>query len=953
MKLAGIALAALGSVVFVLAAPVAAAAACATPEAAFIFGLGPISKVTANSAELQGGVDPKGCETSWRFEYSTSLTKLESGEGTVVAGGATIGAGEADNKFHATVSVATGLQAGTLYFVRLFAENVEGGKAEEEPLAFETRGKPAAVTFAAHAIDGEEIRALGTVAPNGLDTHYRVQYVTQQQFEETGWAGAGETPELDAGAGSESRHPIATKGIKTWPRSIEALTFGSQVVGADMPGMQAGEVYRYRMVASNEQGVGVGGEQTLIVPGVGSIEAPPCENDQFRTGPSAGLPDCRAYEQVTPADKQGAEDTFSYASTFKTGARVAEDGEHVTVSQTGLQWGSTPDPTKGNYFFTRTPTGWQTASARPAGEAGPLSYQATLFGPDLTDLGVEASWSTGEAVQSQSPDIEYMTGPAGGPYTSVPPVPRKQVGSDGGWVAASANLGKMILQVEDHTLLGSTGTSSGYDIYEYSEGQLRQANAGIGSCGAHMVEGVEGYPGHFGDEGFSSDHAVSADGSRVFFEATPGSKCSEPAHLYVRTNGMKTTDLGIYKFVAASADGTSVLLERDEGGTFEYGVYSMTAGTTTRLFATQEPMSGQGQMVVSSAFSGESGGIYFFSSGSLTPEAPGLSVHYEDSGVAPRNLYHYDLAARQLKFVAQVGGEVQSGGGFSVSPDGRYFYFTSSGVAAVAPPKRENANSINFRAYRYDSLENVVQCMSCASTFDPAPSGQATFLPASILSSADAVPDLRVASDNGDYVFFDTTAPLLLQDIDGEIEAGTYGLSEGNHNFYFSVSSDVYEWRKAGVDNCAHVQGCLALISSGAGGLRNTLLGTTPSGRDVFFATHSALVGQDDDTAGDVYDARIGGGFPPPPTRPVECEENACQRPLIAPIDTTPASLAFSGPGNPVPVVAAGKVKIKPKPKLKACRAGTVRRGSRCVKRKHAAKSTARGAVRHNRGRGK
>lgn len=968
VKLTGPASVMLGSLVFALATPVSASAACARPEGAFIFGLTPISKITANSAELHGGVNPKGCETSWQFEYSTSLSKLESGEGTVVAGGGTISAGEADNKFHAASGVATGLSGGTLYFVRLFAENVENGKAEEKPLAFETRGKPAVVTFAVHSVDGEAMRALGSVAPNGLDTHYRVQYVTQHQFEETAWSGATETPELDAGVGAESRHPIETKGIKTWPSSIEDQSFGSKIVGADMPGLGAG-AYRYRLVASNEQGVGVGDEQTLTVPGVGLVEEPSCQNSQFRTGPSAGLPDCRGYEQVTPADKRGAEDTFSYAATFKTGARVGEDGEHVTLSQTGLQWGPSSDPVKGNYFFTRTPDGWQMASARPSGEAGPLSYQATLFGADLTDLGVEASWSTGEAIQSQSPDVEFMSGSPGGPYVSVPPVPRKQVGSEGGWVAASEDLGKMILQVEDHTLLGhSTGTSKGYDLYESSEGQLRQVNAGIGSCGAHIVKGLEGYPGQFGQESISSPHAVSTDGSRVFFEATPGSNCSEPAHLYMRVNGMATVDVGVYDFVAANRRGTSVLFENNNAGTNEIGLYDTVGRTATHLFSAHEALAGGGKMIVSKEFSGESGVIYLFSYETLTPEAPGLSEANEDVGPGPQNLYRYDLGKRELRFVAQVGTELQSGGGVSVSPDGRYFYFTSMGVAGVAPEERQGPDAQgNIRTFRYDDSENLVQCMSCASSFDPAPSGQASFLPENIRPSADGVPDLRVASDNGDYVFFDTTAPLLLQDIDGEVEAGTYNSLEGNHDFEFSASSDVYEWRKLGVEGCVHVQGCLALISSGAGGLRNVLLGTTPSGRDVFFASHSVLVGQDNDTAGDVYDARIGGGFPAPLARPVECEENACQRPLAAPIDTTPASLAFSGPGNPVPVLAAGKSKIAPKSKScrkgqvrrgarcvkQSCRKGLVRRGARCVKLKRGVKSTGRSAVKRNGGRGK
>ena len=74
--------------------------------------------------------------------------------------------------------------------------------------------------------------------------------------------------------------------------------------------------------------------------GAGLVAAAPatadsCANAQFRTGPGAALPDCRAYEQASPVDKNGT-DLQGYANDIQ----ASTDGHAITfVTHTPLPEG--------------------------------------------------------------------------------------------------------------------------------------------------------------------------------------------------------------------------------------------------------------------------------------------------------------------------------------------------------------------------------------------------------------------------------------------------------------------------------------------------------------------------------------------------------------------------------------------------------------------------------------
>jgi hypothetical protein len=173
----------------------------------------------------------------------------------------------------------------------------------------------------------------------------------------------------------------------------------------------------------------------------------------------------------------------------------------------------------------------------------------------------------------------------------------------------------------------------------------------------------------------------------------------------------------------------------------------------------------------------------------------------------------------------------------------------------------------------------------------------------------------RVITEDGRRAFFTSYDRLVANDVNGK--------------------ADVYEWERAGTGDCsvgasAYVSsaaGCVSLVSSGDSTEDSTYVDTSASGDDVFFKTYSSIAPQDPGLI-DIYDARIGGGFAPPPAEKPECLEESCQPQVPAPPNVSPNSDASSS-GNPKTTGPKGP-KHCPKGKHKVKRKGK----AVCVKNK-------------------
>lgn len=791
--------------------------------------------------------------------------------------------------------------------------------------------------------------SVATVQQGGeaYDTHYHFEYLSDAQYKAQGerFLNASSTPTVDLGSGD----------------SVAG-------VGSDVPALSPGETYRYRLVATNDSPgnpVVDGGEQQLTVPSPAIEPTPACPNETLRTGPSGHLPDCRAFEQISPIDKEGAQEAFSYGITKETGADVGEDGEHIMFMSEATRWGTHADSGQDPYLLSRLPAGWAMTAGAPQPQTGFNLYRPQVFNPDATEIALRSQWTTGagepEPGNESSPNIEFKTGRLGGPYVTVASLPRSQAGGRGdGWVAASEDFSKLILAVPDRTLVEghNTATKQGNDLYEYSAGVLAQANVDseghtIGSCGATMVLGREGWT--LGQTG-STRHALSTDGSRAFFEAVPnGAGCGETSNLYMReASARRTLDIGPYRFAGGNAQGSELLLESKSAGEVQYLVYHLETGALKPIFSL--PTDVQSQVVVSRDF----GAIYILTP-ALLPGTGAVSTH---NALEQENIYRYDIADGTLSYVVRaqaiqnlgVGGTNTGAGNLETTPDGRFLYFRAERVAglpggAVEPNFTGIEVADSRQLFRYDSREHSIECASCASPFDPDPRFGIENSGGSLSTewATAGQPQTAFVSPDGRYAFFETPAALVKQDVNGEAPFEGIdrfkGLRPGG-----SPSNDVYEWRAQGVTGCEALQGCLSLITPGTqDGWLVVLLGTAADGRDVIFYTSQQLLPQDRDGAGDIYDARVGGGIPEA-SSPTECEGDACSTPAAAPNDATPSSVTFSGTGNltaPLPSAPAHPASPAAKPK---CPRGkrAVRKGRRvrCIRATRHQPRSARGGRR-------
>jgi hypothetical protein len=230
-----------------------------------------------------------------------------------------------------------------------------------------------------------------------------------------------------------------------------------------------------------------------------------------------------------------------------------------------------------------------------------------------------------------------------------------------------------------------------------------------------------------------------------------------------------------------------------------------------------------------------------------------------------------------------------------VTPDGARLAFLSSQSLTGYP------NNGRAEVYLYEAPSNRLICASC-NPKGTVPKGPSTIPGARV--AGDGGPPLykpRSLSADGRRLFFDSEDALLAVDTDR--------------------APDVYQWVAKGAAGCAKTAGCVGLVSSGRLGA-DSFVDASADGNDAFFLTPASLLPGDPGGL-DLYDARVGGGFPEP-APPIPCVGDACQGPALVPGEPSPATSTIAGRGNP----------SQPRVKKPRCKKGRRRRGRRCVRRR-------------------
>jgi hypothetical protein len=363
-----------------------------------------VSNLSERDATLNASFLGSGEETHYYFEWGPTASY---GKTSVAPPGTVIAAPSGQELLSVQLESLTPFST---YHYRIVASNGEGTSYGEDQKFTTLPGVPTGQGPAATVVHADRVVFHGEVDPNGADTKIHFEYVSDTDFQTSGWTNALTTPEEEIGM---SKH--------------------YQSASAFVTGLTEGTLYHYRIVGTNAVGNGSSPVAAFRSFGFTPTINDNCPNAHVRqqTGASLLL-DCRAYELVSAANA-GGYDVESYLVSGETpfanypeaesppeGAKVLYGVHDGGIPGTGSPTNHGVDP----YVATRGSEGWSTKYVGiPATDqyaTGPFASTLEEANPGLGTLafgGPEicspcfSDHSTGEPIHI--PNGELVQGMAG------------------------------------------------------------------------------------------------------------------------------------------------------------------------------------------------------------------------------------------------------------------------------------------------------------------------------------------------------------------------------------------------------------------------------------------------------------------------------------------------------------------------------------------------------------
>ncbi|HEX2392849.1 MAG TPA: hypothetical protein VHI77_08020 [Solirubrobacterales bacterium] len=640
-----------------------------------------------------------------------------------------------------------------------------------------------------------------------------------------------------------------------------------------------------------------------VVPGSGlfggaeaASAAGTCPNEALRSGPSAGLPECRGYEMVSPVEKNGY-DALPQAVAASAGPKIA-------IRSFGSFAGSASANLQSTYLATLGPGGaWSARPVSPALEPYAFVGQAPFleWSPDLSQAIVQGSPNPGLTPDAR-PDVPnlYLRDNRTDSYLLETPGLRPieglfETALEPTFGGSSSDFSHLVFGL-GYPLTGDSPPASRDNIYDFVDGRYHVV--GVLPDGAPDPLGVAlGSARILGPSLVlgSASNAVSDDGSTIFFTSLSS------GGLFARVDGTTTVPVSASQktpppspnpplpatYWTASTDGsvaffTSKLPLTDASNTGPRNtgndLYRFDLGTGQLVDLSVDATDPNGAEVLGVVGTGADGSyVYFVAKGQLDGvkgTLGGANLYVSHGGSVEYIATLSSSLPDSLNWFLEAEPSQQPS---RVSPDGKELLITTQ----APQPGYDNTDPASgvqhTEVYRFDaelpaSAPGAWTCVSC----DPsgaAATGDAAIVPPHVPFAASHGPYLTRAIGPGHRpLFFNTADALVPQDV--------------------NQVTDVYEWQG----------GQVHLISTGTSGSPSYFSDADESGENVFIATRSRLVPADHDDLVDIYDARVGGGTAPAAPAPPPCSGESCRGAKAGdPFGGQPQSSTFSGPGNPKP----------------------------------------------------